>query len=286
MTLAITPLTDHFVARVEGVDLSAPLAPATVRAVHDALHTHHVLVFPGQTLTPEQHIAMTAQFGTLFRDQRAVERGDAHPELMVIGNLNPLGDTFVPPSNDLDFEEWHSDHSHREIPARSSMLYARAVPETGGETWFTNMHAAYDALPPELRERVEQLRAVHSGAALHDWRVGNDPAIKPLTPERRAEIPSFARPMVLTHPVTGRKALYFGSKIVASIEGLDAAEARSLLRDLSAHIAEPRFVYKHKWAVGELVFWDNRSVAHTGTTYDKSRYARLMQRTTLLDVAA
>lgn len=283
MPFDIVPLTDRFVAELRGVDLSKPLAPSDRDTIVSALHRHLVLVFPDQPLTPQEHIALSREFGDLYVNPQAREKGFEFEELSMFGNLNPLGDTFTPPTTDRDLEEWHTDHSHRPIQAMGSMLFARVVPAEGGETWFADMYAAYEALPADLKRRIESVKAVHTAAALHDFRVANDPAVKPLTPEQRAAIPEIVHPLIKKHPITGRNALYFGNKIVGRLEGLPPAEGKALLEELTAFATQDRFVYRHKWRANELVFWDNRAVIHTGTNYDKSRYSRYMQRTTILN---
>jgi taurine dioxygenase len=284
MPLSATPLASSLAARIVPIDLREPLSEDQFADIVAAFRRYHVLVFPDQELPPEAHVAFSARFGELYVNDKVPSGGN--PYLTTFGNVDPLGDTFTPPSNALDLQEWHSDHSHRPIQAMGSMLYGRVVPDIGGETWYANMHLAFDELPDALRRRIEGRLAVHTAAALVDYRASVDPSAKPLTPERRATIPEVVHPLVKVHPVTGRPALYFGSQIVDRIVGLSKEESRTLILDLTAHVTQDRFVYRHKWTKGDLVFWDNRSVAHTGTNYDRRRYGRLMQRTTILNTAA
>ena len=283
MAMTTLPLSPTFGARVEGVDISQPLSDQDLAEIVAALHKSYVLVFPRQDLTPEAHVAFSARFGELHKDD---ETPGKSAYFTIFGNVDPMGDAFTPPSNALEVHEWHSDHSHRPIQALASMLYGRVVPDQGGETWFSNMHTALDELPDDLRRRIEGRHAVHTAAALVDFRVEVDPLAKPLTDAERAAIPEVVHPLVKIHPVTKRPALFFGNQIVDRILGMSKSESRQLLQDLTAHVAQDRFVYRHKWDRGDLVFWDNRSVAHTGTSYDRSRYGRLMQRTTILDTIA
>ncbi len=286
MVLSIAPLSPVMAARIEGVDLRNALSDDLFDEIVAAFHRYHVLVFPDQDLSPEAHVAFSARFGELHVSEEKKASGDANPYFTIFGNVDPLGDAFTPPSNAIDLQEWHSDHSHRPIQAMGSMLYGRVVPDVGGETWFANMHLAFDELPGDLRRRIDGRLAVHSAAALIDYRAAVDPDAKPLSAERRATIPGMVHPLVKIHPITGRKALYFGSQIVDRIVGLTKEQSRALIGDLTAHVAQDKFVYPHKWTKGDLVFWDNRSVAHTGTNYDRRRYGRLMQRTTILNTAA
>ncbi len=286
MRLTVTPLSPVVAARVEPVDLREAVSDELFQEIVAAFHRHHVLVFPAQDLSPEAHVAFSARFGELHVSEEKMAAGDANPYFTVFGNVDPLGDAFTPPSNALDLQEWHSDHSHRPVQAMGSMLYGRVVPDVGGGTWFANMHAAFDELPDELRRRIEGCMAVHTAAALIDFRASVDPQAKPLSAERRAAIPETVHPLVKIHPATSRPALYSGSQIIDRILGLSKAASRALIDELTAHVTQDRFVYRHRWATGDLVFWDNRSVAHTGTNYDRRRYGRLMQRTTILNTAA
>jgi alpha-ketoglutarate-dependent taurine dioxygenase len=286
VNLTVTPLSPVLAARLEPIDLGDSVSDELFQQILDAFHRYHVLVFPGQDLSPEAHVAFSARFGELHASEEKTASGDAGSYFTVFGNVDPLGDAFTPPRDALDLQEWHSDHSHRPVQAMASMLYGRVVPDVGGETWFANLHAAFDALPDALRHRIEGRMAVHTGAALVDFRASVDPQAKPLSAERRAAFPEIVHPLVKIHPVSLRPALYFGSQIVDRIVGLSKAESRALIDELTAHVAQDRFVYRHKWEKGDLVFWDNRSVAHTGTNYDRRRYGRLMQRTTILNITA
>jgi alpha-ketoglutarate-dependent taurine dioxygenase len=284
MSLHIMPLSSALAASVQPVDLCSPLPDTQFRRIKAAFHRYHVLVFPNQDLTEEAHVAFSARFGELYISEEK-KTDEANPYLTVFGNVDPVGDAFTPPSNALELQEWHSDHSHRPIQAMGSMLYGRVVPDIGGETWFANMHAAFDQLPDDLRRRIDGRMAVHTGAALLAYRAAVDPNAKPNSEERRAAIAEIVHPLVKIHPITGRSALYFGSQVVDRIVGLTKEASRALIDDLTAHIAQDKFVYRHQWTKGDLLFWDNRSVAHTGTNYDRSQYGRLMQRTTILDTA-
>lgn len=283
MALTTTKLTSTFAARVQGLDIRERMSNDDLAGIIAALHRYHVLVFPQQDLTPEAHVAFSARFGELHQDSSVAGKSEY---FTIVGNVDPMGDAFTPPANSLDLQEWHSDHSHRPIQALASALYGRVVPDEGGETWFANMHAAFDALPDELRRRIVGREAVHTAAALMDFRAEVDPEAKTLTLEERAAFPEIVHSLTKVHPVTQRPALYFGTKIVDRIVGLSKAESRQLIDDLAAHATDDAFVYRHEWERGDLVFWDNRSVVHTGTSYDRSRYGRLMQRTTILDTAA
>ncbi len=286
MSFEIVPKHELFAAEIRGLDLRKPVPDAIFDNIREAIYRYAVLIFPDQDLTPPDHIAFSKLFGELHFDKKSVAKGQEYGELTVFGNMNPLGDTFTPPDVTADLEEWHSDHSHRPTPALVSMLYGCVVPDEGADTMYALMTAAYKELPPDLYAKIKDRRAVHTGASLIAWRHEVDPSAPALTPELAAEIPRVERPMIKVHPKTGAQALYFGSKIMRSIVGLNDAESRALIEELTAFATQRKFVYSHKWRKGDLVLWDNRAVIHTGTHYDRRKFGRLMQRTTVLDTPA
>jgi alpha-ketoglutarate-dependent taurine dioxygenase len=286
MSLTVTPRHPLFAAEVRGLDVGQPVSPEDFEALKQALYQYAVLVFPDQELTPQQHIAFSQLFGELYFDQKRAAAGAEFGELMVLGNLNPEGDTFTPPTPSELLTEWHSDHSHRPTAALVSLLYGRAVPDEGADTLFALMTAAHDAAPPDLIAKIKDRVGLHSASALISWRHEVDPGAPALTQERAAGIPVIERPLTKTHTKTGKEALYFGQRVMGAVKDLPPEESKALIQELVDHATQAQFVYAHKWRKHDLVMWDNRAVIHTGTHYDRSKYARLMQRTTVLDNAA
>jgi alpha-ketoglutarate-dependent 2,4-dichlorophenoxyacetate dioxygenase len=241
---------------------------------------HPVLVFPGQGLTDEEQIAFSLRFGRLER-LGTKERAAAGKEARIGGlsNLGPDGRP-VPVGSSLHLflagnQAWHSDSSFKPVAAKASVLSARAVPSVGGETEWADMRAAYDALPPERRERLAGLRAVHS-YWYSQSRVGGTDV---LSPEDWAALPPVEHPVVRVHEETGRRSLFVG-RHASHVVGMEEEAGRRLLEELLEDAVRPERRLAHRWAVGDVVLWDNRCVLHRGRPWPPGE-ARVMKRTTI-----
>ena len=283
MNLTVTPLSPSFVAEIGGIDLRQSLDQDTVAALSGAIDTFGVLVFHGQRITDEQQQAFSRNFGDLETTVRAY-RKDFVPRLDVhmadISNLDEQN--RILPKNDrrrlnaLGNRLWHSDSSFKRVPARFSLLSARAVPDQGGETQFADMRAAWDALPDSMKRRVEGMICEHT-QIFSRGRIGfTDWAPEEL--EKMAPVPQV---LVRTHPGSGRESLYLSSH-AGRIQGMEEPEARLLLMDLNEHATQPRFVHTHIWRAGDLVMWDNRCTMHRAREYDETK-VRDLHRTTVSD---
>ena len=241
-----------------------------------------VLVFRDQVITDEQQMAFSRNFGAI-EDARGgnitrPEDRRLQAGMNDVSNLGRDGQPLDPGSRQRLFNLgnmlWHSDSSFRVVPAKYSLLSARAVNPTGGNTEFADMRAAYDALDAETKAQIEDLLCEHSlmysrgSLGLLDY-----------SEEERAMFRPVRQRLVRTHPVTGRKSLYLSSH-AGAIVGMPMPEARILLRDLTEHATQPRFVYVHRWRRWDLVMWDNRQMMHRVRRYDESQ-PRDMRRTTV-----
>ena len=284
MPIKVNQVHPLFAAEVTGVDLAAALAPATVRALDDAINRHAVLVFPGQTLDDDRLLALGRLFGEVEppRNHRVVRRLK-HAELADVSNLD--ADNKLRSREDhrrldaLGNRLWHADASFRPVPGALSMLFAHVVPPVGGETEFADLRAAYDALPADMRAMIETLVAEHSifysrgQLGFTDY---ND--------QERAALPSVSHRLVRVHPGSQRKTLYMGAH-ASHIVGWPMPEGRLLLRDLMEHATQREFVHRHQWRAGDLVVWDNRCTLHRGRPYDDATYPRDLRRVTTKDAA-
>jgi taurine dioxygenase len=271
----ITPLSPILGAAIEGLDLRRPFAPRTKAAVYDAFIRHHVLCFRDQHLTQDEQIAFTEQFGTLERHM-ARNKGAANPLVHIVTNLDADGK----PTGKVGSTGWHSDKSFRPLPSLATILHAQVMPPEGGETCFANMIAAHDALPAEEQAALAPLRVVHS------WELSRARLGMKATAEEIADAPPLTHPLVRAIPETGRKALFMGEH-AAFLEGRPMAEGRARLDALTAHAVEERFVYRHKWRVGDLLMWDNRCLLHrANANFDAARHPRVLHRTCLRGSAA
>jgi alpha-ketoglutarate-dependent 2,4-dichlorophenoxyacetate dioxygenase len=282
MTLAIRQLHPAFVGEVSGVDVSRPLTPEEVAAIEAGMDRHAVLVFHDQALTDEQQMAFSRHFGPL-EDARGGHITPAQDRRLEVGmnDVSNLGRDGMPLERDsrqrlfnLGNMLWHSDSSFRAVPAKYSLLSARVVNPVGGNTEFADMRAAYDALDADTRAFIEDLVCEHSlmysrgSLGMVDY-----------SEEEQAMFRPVRQRLVRTHPVTGRRSLYLSSH-AGTILGMPTPEARILLRDLTEHATQPRFVHVHRWRPWDLVIWDNRQVMHRARRYDE-RQPRDMRRTTV-----
>jgi alpha-ketoglutarate-dependent 2,4-dichlorophenoxyacetate dioxygenase len=282
MPVSIRQIHPVFVGEVSGVDISKPLAKEDVAAIEAGMDRHAVLVFHGQKLTDEQQMAFTRNFGAI-EDARGgnVTKPEDKRLLTGMNDVSNLAKDGKPLARDsrqrlfnLGNMLWHSDSSFRAIPAKYSLLSARVVNKKGGNTEFAHMGAAYEALDEETKREIEDLVCEHSlmysrgSLGFLDY-----------SEEEKAMFRPVRQRLVRSHPVTGRKSLYLASHAGAII-GMPMPEARILLRDLTEHATQPRFVYVHRWRVDDLVMWDNRQTMHRVRRYDESQ-PRDMRRTTV-----
>jgi len=286
MAITVCPVTPSFAAEIGDADLSRPLDAADVTAIKDAFAKYSVLIFPDQHLSQDQHLDFARYFGPL-ETTIALYRKDAKlrvpAEFADVSNLDPENQVWGKDSRQRMFQLgnrlWHTDSSFKRVPALASLLYARSIPPVGGHTEFADERAAYDALPEEMKRRLDSLVAEHS--------IFNSRArlgFNSFSDEERAGLPPVPQVLVRTHPESGRKSLYLASH-AGRIFGMGEQEGRALIDQLVAHATQPQFVYTHRWRVHDLVIWDNRCTMHRGVDFDDLRWKRDMQRATVHDVA-
>ena len=292
MTLTATPLHPLFAARITGVDLSAAIDESMRQAIERAMDEHAVCVLPDQRLDDEGLIAFARLYGPLEVSPMVQGKSGVaefnmrvrHREIFDISNLDEngllLGAEDARAAYRLGNQLWHTDSSFRQRSAAWSMLHARVVPPTGGDTEFADTRAAYDALPDAMRSKLEGLVAEHSIWHSRARLGGYTP-----TEEERRLRPPARHPLVRRHPGSGRNALYIASH-ASHIVGMPVEEGQALLRELIEFATQPRFVYRHRWRVGDLVIWDNRCTMHRATPLSAGGHVRDMRRTTVIDAAA
>ncbi len=279
--LKITPTNMPIGAYVEGVDLSKELDAQTFQQIEAAYDQHTVLVFRDQKLTPEQHIAFGRRFGPL--EIHVVKKAllQDHPEVLLVSNIkNEAGEDIG--LSDAG-QTWHTDTSYRERPSRGSILYALEIPHDDdgtalGNTLFAGTAKAYEDLPESSKQKLHGLKAIHSYA--YRKRPEGSQRAK-ITATVLHETPDIAHPIVRTHPRTGRKALYVFEGECTGIEGMDRDEALSLIHDLTNHCIQPKYIYEHKWRVGDVVMWDNAASLHLAICDYKLPKRRLLHRVTV-----
>ena len=243
--ITVRKLTPSIGAEVLGVDLSRPLAAATLQTIRQALWDNQVIFFRDQQLSPDQHLAFARGFGPLHIHPLKKERDPQHEELLVIhADEN---------SKYVAGEDLHTDVSCDAAPPMGSILYLTEVPPSGGDTLFASMYAAYDALSPRMKEILEGLTAVHDGAK--PWLGGMK--IKPDQAYARNE-----HPVVTVHPETGKKILFVNRAFTTRVRQLAREESAALLDFLYKHLAHPRFQCRFRWEANSIAFWDNRCTQH------------------------
>ena len=276
MPLESLPLKDSFACEVLGLPLWEPLGEETVHQLRDLWARHPVLVFRRQALSEQELAQFSAHFGPLERVVRTEWASPAVPEIGLISNLK---DGQARPIGGLrDGElQWHSDQSYMMNPATGAALYAVELPPEGGTTSWVDLSGAYTALPNRLNDLVESRRGIFSYVKRLAGYQGVDRVI---SAEAKRKTPPILHPLVHTHPVTGRKALYLDSTTTIGIEGTDGATGFSLLDEIYDIATRPEFVYRHDWQVGDVVMWDNGMTMHRREPFDPAA-RRLMKRTTI-----
>jgi len=259
-SFAIHPFTGAPLgAEVIGLDLSLPLAASDFARLHRAHLDYHVLVFRDQHITPAQQVDFSRHFGALqihvLRNFQLPEQ----PEVLVISNIQQDG---KPVGLGDAGHFWHSDLSYKETPSLGSMLHAQELPAEGGDTLFANQHAAWDALPDDLKREVEGLQAEHWYLARYDELRQRNPYRPQLTQAQIDEVRPVSHPVVRTHPETGRRALFVSEHFTTRILGVSAQRSRELLDLLFDYGTRAEHVYRHQWQPHDMVFWDNRSLMH------------------------
>jgi alpha-ketoglutarate-dependent 2,4-dichlorophenoxyacetate dioxygenase len=286
MAITVQPVTPGFAAEIGDVDLSVPLGTADVRDIKNAFATYAILIFPDQHLSQDQHLDFARHFGPL-ETTIALHRKDAklrvQKEFADVSNLDPENNVWGKDSRQRMFQLgnrlWHTDSSFKRLPARASLLYARSIPPVGGHTEFADERAAYDALPEEMKRRIDGLVVEHS-IFTSRARLG----FTNFSDEERQGLPPAPQVLVRTIPETGRKSLYLASH-AGRVFGMPEDEGRALIDQLVAHATQRQFVYTHRWRVHDLVIWDNRCTMHRGADFDDLRWKRDMQRATVCDIA-
>ncbi|MBS7790813.1 TauD/TfdA family dioxygenase [Roseococcus sp. SDR] len=284
--LTVTPLKPEFGARIEGADLRRPLTEEEFAVMDAAIARYGVLVIPGQDIDDDQQMEFAARFGPIEQTRATVDvekQRLKHFAMNDISNLDEKGEILAADDRrrffSLGNRLWHSDSSFKATPAKHSLLHARSIPPEGGETEFADTRGAWEALPAAMQDRLRDMVCDHSliysraMLGFAEW-----------TEAERRQFAPVPQRLVRRHAESGRTALFLSSHI-GRIHGMPTPEALMLIRDLLEHATQPRFVYSHRWAVGDLVMWDNRCTLHRGRAYDDQRYKRDMRRVTLSDVA-
>ena len=275
MPLTIRPVTQAVGAEISGVNLSR-LSDADFPQIEHAWNRHGALLFRDQQISDDDLLAFSRRFGDLDPppvQEHGRQSPEGYPDIYVVSNVL---DAKGAPIGALGAGEavWHTDMSYLPVPPDASMLFSLEVPPSGGDTWVLGMQAAWTTLPDALKARVRGRRIKHDGTYNSGGylRKGVTPSDDPHT------APGAWHPAVLRHPVTGAPSLFLGRRRNSYVEGLSQSESDALLDALWAHIDRPDLRYEHRWRVGDLLLWDNRSTMHRRDPFDNAT-RRVMHRT-------
>ena len=284
MALTFRKLHSCFAAEVGPIELRRAYDADTLAGIRAGMDEYAVLVFRDQPFTDEDQLAFARRLdGELHTKTGArvlVKSRLGNEAVADISNLDEDGGIMK--SDDrrrmysLGNRLWHTDASFQDPPGRYSMLSARVVPSVGADTEFADTRAAYDALDPETKARLEGLRVHHSIAHSRQM-LGFE-----FSAEETAALPGAVHPLIRALPRSNRRSLYVASH-ASCIVDWPVPEGRLLLRDLIEHATQREFVYRHAWRVGDLVIWDNRATMHRATPFDDAKYRRELRRVTTLD---
>ena len=269
-------------ARVDDIDLSQTLSDEDFKQLEQALGKYSVLSYPKQTLTSLQLKSFSERFGRLEVNVANLYQDPGLPEVMILSNKlengKPLG------LSDAG-QDWHTDMSYSKMIAFTNVLYGIEIPHRDGEplgnTEFCSMHAAYDDLPADLKIRLDGMTVTHDFAKFWDkMRLEKGSNRPPLTEAQRKAKPPVSHPIILTHPITGKKVLYANPGYSMRINELPEEESDRILAFLFTHQLQPKYQYRHRWSVGDVLMWDNMGTLHNAVADyrpDEHRYIKRCQ---------
>jgi len=250
--MKIEPLTSSIGAEITGVDLSRIIDPAIYEQIYEAVIKHLVVFFRDQELTPQAQWDLATDFGAPAKPHPVYPHVPGFDGVVLLEN-----DAARPP----DTDDWHTDLTYQPAPPFLSVLYAKQVPETGGDTLWANMYHAYDTLPAEIQALVSRLSAVHDMGAFRTGYLGENNDVEALN-KAMASVGSAVHPMAPKHPVTGRRLLFVNRSFTQHIVGMLKAESDRLLQYLFSHIESPNLQVRFRWRNGSVAMWDNRNTQH------------------------
>lgn len=268
--IEIAPVAGALGAEISGVDMATPLEGPVFDELHDALMHHQVIFLRDQDITPAQHVAFAARFGHLQVHPFLPNLPD-HPEVLILESSG---------ANRAAANAWHSDVTFNQEPPLGSVLLAREVPEHGGDTMWANMYDAYDALSEPMKTYLGGMRAEHSTKAARFGKFHKDKASNENAEQDRQGVEPVVHPVIRTHPVTGRKALFVNSVFTNRLLGVSRQESRAILDYLFEHLTRPEFCCRFRWQKNSVAFWDNRCTQHYAIA-DYGDSHRLMHRVTI-----
>jgi taurine dioxygenase len=280
MSLVIQPVSPHIGAEVIGADLGQPVGDNLFRELHQAwVDADGLLIVRDQHLTPDQQIAFSRRFGELAvaGDNPVIQKYSlpGYPEIFRVSNKKQ--EDGEPLGREDAGTYWHSDGTWQTHPSKASILYGIEIPRVGGNTMFADLYQAWETLTPTMQGMLEGLQVVHAMANASGTSFEREFTGKGDIVSAKAAV----HPLVITHPDSGRRALFVNRGYTAQIVGLSRAESDALLAFLFQHSTAPELVYRHTWKPRDLVIWDNRCTAHYAIPDYKAIGDRYLHRTSV-----
>ena len=283
MAIELSPLHPTLGTEVRGIDITRPVTPEIFAEIDAAFSRYGVLVFPGQPMTDQQQLAFSWLFGPLeVNPNYAGAKMRLRPDIADISNLDAEGHVLARDDRrnlfNLGNQLWHTDSSFKQVPAKCSLLSARELPSSAGETEFADLRSAWDALPEPRKRQLDGLVVEHS-----IFRSRSQIGFADFNDEVFRQLPPVPQALVRHHRYSSRTSLYLASH-ASHVIGWPVEEGRALIEELIAFATQREFVYQHRWTVDDLVIWDNRCTMHRGRPYDDTQ-RRVLHRTTVSDTA-
>ena len=255
-------------AEISGIDLSLPITDKLQVELNQLFAEYAVLVFPGQPLSPPQFMKAAEIFGSLMEQQI---KKVTLPQYPLVGYNSTKDLPIVNGKLQVRGENYHTDHSNDLEPPKATSLIAVEIPSFGGDTQFVDTRKAFDDLSNELKQKIIRLKSLHVHQSSRSPR-----SFAKLSADEIVKIPKTIQPLVVQHPDNKRAALYLNTGRMEGIEGMEEDEAYKLIEELYSHATQPKYEYRHKWRVGDMVIWDNRAVMHQANAdYDPNEYRYL-----------
>jgi taurine dioxygenase len=274
----VIPLGEACGAEIRGVDLKKELSPEVIAKIQQAWNDHLVLCVRGQDLTQEDQLRFAAHFGPLGARKQAPDQlrektegvWQLDPKILLVSNIKVDG---IPVGAFGDGDMWfHIDSGYSQKPYKYTFLYGLELPSEGGDTLFSNMYRAYEALPDALKQKLAGRKALH----IHEYKRAEKVDLS----TDISKVPHWFHPVFITHPYTKKKSLFVDRLMTARLEGFSNEESDEILAQLYEHAEKPEFIYAHKWRQGDLIMWDNLALIHARSWFDPEQ-RRLMRRCTV-----
>ena len=277
--IKLNKLSTNLGAEITGVDLSKTITTKEFGFIYKAFLKYHVIVIRNQTLEPLDQIKFSKRFGKLDIHIKNEFLHPSNPEILILSNKKNKD------GSNIGFEDagryWHTDMSYKKYPSKASMLYAIEIPESGGDTFFCNMHWALENLDSKIYEIVKNKHAIHSYVASFEGQTSAKRNISKLTNKQKTQLTEVSHPIIRKHPETGNLALYVNPGFTTLIKDFSQQRSKEILNKIFETSTKKENIFKFKWQKNDFLIWDNRSVMHHATKYD-SKQTRHMHRTTII----